>query len=333
MADIFTEASNNIRAMHEIESILKNDDIPIDSRSYFLEFINTSLSGPPLTPNQQKNVNIFKELFIRIDKDIRLFRTILNLAVDVAHNFKLDNNSLIYAFKNISLEEHFTNFVDFARRRNPIIEKNSPLQLFLILGFSIIQLAFKKSTLEKKVEDMETNKKYLMQQYNELSRGMSKRFINMDFGEILVKQKAEQYAHDLDDFNKDEDDDDDNDIGVIVTEEDSSDVINHTVVAQIESNNLNEYDDVASEHDIDDILKEIIDDSSDSGYMHGNDNILKTLDNGDCELNLESLDSLVMNKLGPAVISSIKEVDTEPIIRFNNSTVTNIVEFISNKAN
>lgn len=197
------EATNSIRAMHEIESILNNDDIPADSRSYFLQFITVSLHQT-LSEKQQKNVTIFRELFVRIDKDIRLFRTFLDMAVDLAHYFKFENTSLVYAFKNVSLEEHFTSFVDFARRKNPIIDKNSPLQLFLTMGIAIIRLALQKTEIESNKESKEQNKKILAEQYRELSRNMSKRFINMDFGADIVEPST-GYTCDLDDFNNDDD--------------------------------------------------------------------------------------------------------------------------------
>lgn len=336
--------------MHEIESILKNDDIPIDSRTYFLQFINTSMRNT-LSPRQHKNVTVFKDLFIRIDKDIRMFRTFLNLAVDLAQHFKFENTSIVFAFKNISLEEHFTNFVDFARRRNPIIEKNSPLQLFLTLGLSIMRLAFQKSALEHKAKDNDLSKQLLMSQYTELSRGMSERFINMDFGEKFMERKFEVYDNDLDNFNQDEDEDDTTEENVhVATEVTTTADVNIDAIIEEDENESEEEGD-NDEEDIEKILHDIISEEHDrdSGFLHDDDEdgdddddhhsdggrkteVLKKLKNGDHELDLKNLDSLVMNKIGPAVISSISAIDThqDPIVRFTNPGVKNFVDFISN---
>ncbi|WBR61463.1 hypothetical protein [Drosophila suzukii associated hytrosavirus 1] len=353
MDSVFLEATNNIRAMHEIESILNNDDIPADSRSYFLQLISISLRKK-LTPRQQKNVNIFRELFVRIDKDMRFFRTFLNVAVDLAEHFKFDNTSIVYAFKNLSLEEHFTNFVDFARRRNPVIDKNSPLQLFLTLGFSIIKLALQKNQIEKRQRINEDKKKYLFTQYYELSKGMSERFINLDFGEDILAQSHEEYTNDLDDFNNDDDEEEEIDNksttvttfaevhkeDVVVDEDTSSlsstvqtDLPNDKDVEVVES-------DLEMKDDFDDLIKEIINDDNDdhdSGILKddntGSDKFFRTLENGDKELNLQNLDTLVMEasrQFGPMVLGmSSSSVDKEPIVRFQaNNNVQNIVDFI-----
>lgn len=222
MSNIILEATNNIRAMHEIESIINNDDIPIESRKYFVQFVLSSLHNKR-TVKQQKNITVFRDLFVRIDKDTRLFRTLLNVAVDLAEHFNFNNVSLVYALKNISLEEHFTNFVDFARRENPIIAKNSPLQLYLTLGLSIIKLALQKNRNETLKRFNENMKKSLFKKYAELSKSMSEHFINMDFGDFVAQSQQQNYTKnnsDLNDFNRDDDDDDDHDnIDEIITED------------------------------------------------------------------------------------------------------------------
>lgn len=199
--------------MHEIESIINNDDIPVESRKYFVQFVLSSLHNKR-TVKQQKNITVFRDLFVRIDKDTRLFRTLLNVAVDLAEHFNFNNVSLVYALKNISLEEHFTNFVDFARRENPIIAKNSPLQLYLTLGLSIIKLALQKNRNETLKRFNENMKKSLFKKYAELSKSMSEHFINMDFGDFVAQSQQQNYTKnnsDLNDFNRDDDDDDDDD--------------------------------------------------------------------------------------------------------------------------
>ena len=244
MSNIILEATNNIRAMHEIESIINNDDIPIESRKYFLQFVLSSLHNKR-TVKQQKNITVFRDLFVRIDKDTRLFRTLLNVAVDLAEHFNFNNVSLVYALKNISLEEHFTNFVDFARRENPIIAKNSPLQLYLTLGLSIIKLALQKNRNETLKRFNENMKKSLFKKYAELSKSMSEHFINMDFGDFVAQSQQQNYTKnnsDLNDFNRDDDDDDDTDEIIIEdtfnTSKSSIDKVNNssvqmTVVADI----------------------------------------------------------------------------------------------------
>lgn len=358
MTSMFIEASDNIRVMHEIETILDNDDIPVRSRSYFLKFISISVSKK-LTPKQQKNVKIFRELFIRIDKDTRLFRTFLNLAIDLAVHFKFENSPLVYAFRNLSIEEHFLNFVDFAKRQNPVIDKNSPLQLFLSLGISIVKLALQKNQLSKRRKDIESNKRALLSQYNDLSKEMSERFINMDFGQDMTDQH-EDYSADLNDFNNDFDDDDDVDD---VVDDDKKDVEQPITIAEVHAeqpsdflNNINTIDcqvlkdeisieekDVVSVDDIDDIFEKITDeddaedDDDDSGFVKGIDtDILKPLKNGDKELNLQNLDSLVMEagrQFGPAVFNTISSsASDKPVVRFNNNhNVQNIVDFINYK--
>lgn len=364
MDSIFLEATNNIRAMHEIESILNNDDIPADSRSYFLQLITISLRKK-MTPRQQKNVNAFRELFVRIDKDTRLFRTFLSLAVDLAQYFKFENHSIVYAFRNISLEDHFTSFVDFARRQNPIIEKNSPLQLFLTIGFAIIKLALQQNQLADGRQQLhrEASKKMLLQQYSELSKNMSERFINLDFGEDIVRnQHKEDYDDDLDNFNRDDDDDDsvgdvsgrDNDTVVTFAEvhEDAADTFNNSQPGTPRSKLDVARTDFYVKNDLDEILKDIINDDEpedhdsgfpkDSGSSSGSsadDEIFKTLENGDKELNLQNLDSLVMEasrQFGPAVLSGLSQ-QQEPVVRYQppgiSSNVQNIVDFMKHNSN
>lgn len=349
-ANIFLEATNNIRTMHEIESILNNDDIPADSRSFFIQFITNSLKKNHLTKKQQKNLTVFREIYCRIDRDTRMFRTFLNISIDLAEHFKFENHSIVYAFKNISLEEHFNSFVNFALRRNPIIEKNSPLQLFITLGLAIFKLALKKNHLVKLKKTSDENKKILFNQYRELSRDMSERFLNMDFGEdiIIASKENDEYVSDLDNFNNYDDDDDDDNV------DNDNHGINIETTADIHSPNIDkdhnndddngsDGDDDENEEDVSDITKIIDDiknpddkesaDDSDSGLvlLKNNDvngDILKTLENGDQELNLTSLDSLVSEagkQFGQTVLSNLK---TDTIVRFNSNNIQNIVDFI-----
>lgn len=340
MDNLFLEATNNIRVMHDIESILNNDDIPINSRSYLLQFLTES-SKLKLTPQQQCNVNVFRDLFVRIDKDIRMFRTFLNIVVDLSSHFKFDNSALVYAFKNISLENHFNNFLDFARRKNPIIERNSPLQLLLSLGISLIKLALQKNHVEQKKKDIENRKKHLFSQYAELSRGMSRRFINLDFDitDTNTEQMDETYLKDLNNFNSDDMEEVESNIETIKT------VITHTPDVHKESKEEDYY----NIHDIDEMLADLGDDTSLPKYDYENedddtsddhDTILKSLQNGDKELDLQQLDSLVMQagkQFGPVVFNHLTSTDNlynsekpKPVVTFNNS-VHNIVDFTINE--
>lgn len=395
MYNVFIEATDNIRVMHEIETILDNDDIPARSRSHFLSLLTISCTKK-LTKKQQKNVQIFRELFVRIDKDTRMFRTFLNLAVDLAVHYKFENSPLVYAFKNLSIEDHFLNFVDFAKRRNPVIDKNNPLQLFLSLGISIIKLSIKKNQMDTRKKDAETNKKLLLNQYSELSREMSERFINMDFGDDLMANKDE-YTDILDDsddydsippktvaqihninYEKDYDpntfldtkiqhnfsetkqenfykspmskydyrneiiyDDEEEEEK---NNEDKKDVENNSIKnvdESVDENELNkiceELDKMSTGSDIAEIMENVLDDDDqDSGITKDTENeeILKSLKNGDKELNLQHLDSLVMEAgrhFGPSVLGAINrpvEIENSPVIRFNNHSVKNIVDFI-----
>lgn len=274
--DVFSEAANNMRAMHDVNSILNNDDIPVDSRSYFLEFVKTSMRGS-LTAAEQKNVAIFKELFMRVDRDIRTFRTVLTAAVNISQTFKLENNSFIYALKNISLSDHFTHFIDFARRRNPIIPKDSPLHLFLALALNILHLAFNRTTLEKMENEKKSQRQYLMEQFNKLKVDMSENFIRTDFSMVFDREKSKETASDLDCFNRDDDEIDE-----------------FTMKRSSPTPSIIEFAPPLPPK---------------TTYAAGG--ILKLLDNGDSELDLQSLDSLVMNKIGPAVIRGITDVDNE----------------------
>lgn len=376
MYNIFLEATDNIRVMHEIETILDNDDIPARSRSHFLSLLTIACTKK-LSPKQTENVKVFRELFVRIDKDTRTFRTFLNLAVDLAAHYKFENSPLVYAFKNVSLEDHFLNFVDFAKRRNPVIDRNNPLQLFLTLGISIIKLALSQNQLEMRQNEVANNKKLLLNQYSELSREMSERFINMDFGSDMMANQ-DDYTDILDDSD----------------EYDNAPSSTQTCVAQIHATQspmasprphkrAGEYNDnevfltssvstsledisksetqngfldpiledapdnmSSDDDDIVEIMGNILDDDQYSGISKDtveattmttskNNDILKSLKNGDKELNLQHLDTLVMEagrKFGPAVIGAITrsaEEDRSPTIRFNNHSVKNIVDFIN----
>lgn len=365
ITDMFAEASDSVRSMHEIGSILRNDDIPIDSREYFLRFVNTSLQQD-LTKQQRRNVKIFTELFVRIDKDMRMFREFLNLAVHMAEHFNFENHSLVYAFRNISLSEHFTSFVDFARRRNPIIEKNSPLQLFLTLGMSIIRLAFKKQGEMMHQVNAAKEKESLMKEYKLLSENMSKRLIVMDFGEMLNSQKSQSYEKDLDTFDKDDDDYDEEEDGedikptVFETRATIETIVEESEEAkelEEEDTKVEAKDEVEDDDDDDDDVEDVIenllysedhdsgilgcDNESDdennnrilklSSSLDPSDGILKTLNNGNTEVNLEELNSFVVNKIGPVVYDTLTSHKDEPIIRFKNHNVQNIVDFISSE--
>lgn len=365
MDNIFLEATNNIRAMHEIESILNNDDIPVDSRSFFLRFISISFKKT-LTSKQQKNVNVFRELFVRVDRDTRLFRSFLNFSADIAEHFKFENTSLVYAFRNISLEEHFTHFVDFARRKNPIIAKDNPLYLFLTLGFSLIKLALHKNKIAINERINRENKKLLFSQYKELSIGMSERFINMDFGND-IKTEQDDYSNDLDNFNmeddtdtnnpshhhhsdnkNDDDDDTESSMGsfqnhIITTaasvhskpqekqeydnnEDDDKDIESIVINGGDDDNNNGDDDDVNIEK-FEGVLGSIFNEK-----QKDNNDIFKTLENGDKELNLQNLDSLVKEaglQIGPMVFSAVSS--REPIVNYDNGSknMRNVLDFIS----
>mgnify|MGYP004515112491 CR=1 FL=1 len=402
MYNVFIEATDNIRIMHEIETILDNDDIPARSRSYFLSLLTISY-GKKLTQKQQKNVKVFRELFVRIDKDTRMFRTFLNIAVDLATRYKFEKSPLVYAFKNLSIEDHFLNFVDFAKRRNPVIDRNNPLQLFLSLGISIIKLSIEKNQIDSKKKESDVNKKLLLSQYNELSREMSERFINMDFGDDLMANQSEfdDILNDSDDYENvptkaiaqihatsSEDDYENHNYSInrsnsnkqcdIIIEEDEENtnfieecppnrnIIKYKSLSKYDymNENINDYDDDDDDEEISnnetlegiennivkildsdantdvvEIMENIIDDDKDSGIIKDseNDDILKSLKNGDKELNLQNLDSLVMEagrQFGPSVLgtfnkSNINNTDEKtPIVHFNSHNVKSIVDFI-----
>lgn len=287
MASILLEATNNIHTMYEIESILNNDDIPAHSRDLFLQFMTESINGK-LSPKQQKNVDIFRKLYVRVDKDMRFFRNFLDLAVSMAEHFKFEQTPLVYAFKNISLEDHFLNFLDFASRQNLIIEKNNPLQLFISLGCSIIKLALQKNQIEHVRKINEDKRKELFSKYSELKRGISRRFIDMDFGTDF-SLNSEPHTNDLDNFNCDDDFDDED---------------NHRNTSVIMD--VNEVDKCV------DILKTFNDQST----LSTDNTIIKTLENGNKEVNIENLDSLVMEaglKFGPSVIQQITKAEIHHI--------------------
>lgn len=295
---IFMEAANSILAMHEMESILSNNDIPIESRKLCLDFVSVSIRKK-LTFKQQKNVESFREIFVRIDKDTRFFRTFLTVAVNIAEHFKFDNISIVYAFKNISLIDHFPNFVDFARRQNPIIDKNSPLQLLLTLGFSILKLAIQKNQNVINRDFDEEKKQSLFEQYRKLSLGMSERFIDIDFGlDIVTTQEQDASNNDLNAFNNDDSDDE---------ESDESAIIKVDVQATIEE--IPQH--LRLDNDMDDIVQKYLCDPGDltnDGGSNADGNILKTLKNGNTEIDLKSLDNLVIeaNKtFGQSTLSAI----------------------------
>lgn len=295
MANILLEATNSIHTMYEIESIINNDDIPAHIRDLFMQFMTESLQGN-LTARQQRNIKIFRKLYVRVDKDIRFFRNFLDLAVSLAETFKFENTPIVYAFKNISLEEHFLNFLDFASRQNLIIEKNNPLQLFISLGCSIITLALKKNQNENLRKVNESKKQVLFAKYSALKKGISRRFIDMDFG-LQHDLNDEPHAADLDDFNCDTYDDDERPPSPSLPPPPQQHKPKHD--AKIVDNNV---DDIA---DCIDVLKSMTDtaqmsSSSSSSIINGGggsgigDSIIKTLENGDTELNIQKLDSLVM---------------------------------------
>lgn len=305
--------------MYEIESIINNDDIPVHSRDLFMLFMTECVEGK-LSPRQQRNVDVFRKLYARVDKDMRFFRNFLDLAVNLAEHFKFEQTPLVYAFRNISLEDHFLNFLNFASRQNLIIEKNNPLQLFISLGCSIIKLALKKDQIEKKKKVNDTKRKMLFEKYNDLKRGMSRRFINMDFD---MEINDEPHTSDLDNFNCDDGDD--------YEEEEFTADPYHNKTKIIEK-------DVKNMDDCIKILKNINERSS-SPIVDGGDsnNIFKTLKNGDKELNIQKLDSLVMEagiKFGPSVVSTITKADVHSfpsqqissLFNKNNNNVTTIDE-------
>lgn len=366
--NIFEEASDNIRVMHEIETILDNDDIPARSRSHFLKFISISYSRK-LSKKQQNNVRVFRELFIRIDKDTRLVRTFLNVAIDLAVHFNIEDSPFVYAFRNLSLEEHFINFVDFAKRKNPIIEKNNPLKLVLSLGISLVRLALKKNKMSAgRKNEIDTKKRDLLLQYQELSKEMSERFIEMDFSDEILGQE-DVYSKDLDGFNRDDDEDEEDE--EVIKENPSQqqhtdidadeEVDNKPIIVQAEVHPMpavpklysidEEQQQNATDDDEEDVLS--LNAEDDISYMfdemlaqkqqdaqeqkESNDgDILKPLENGDRELNLNGLDSLFMaagRQFGPAVLNSISTNTTDkeknkPLVRFNNTSIQSIVDFI-----
>lgn len=401
-SNIFLEASDNIHTMHEIERIIENEDIPARSRSHFLKFMSISLNKN-LTKKQQKNVKMFSELFIRVDKYTRMFRTFLNITTDLAAHFKLENPRLIFALKNISIEEHFLEFVEFAKRPNPVIDKNSPLNLVLSLGISFVRLALDKNQQStSKQNEILATKKTLLAQYNDLSKDMCERFISMDFGDDIISQHA-IFNEDLDNFNNDDDDDccdiDDIDINANVKNVSSKlDEINNknhievkadvhsvpdafangqetedlnlvidsrnlenlnehpircgvvdvdtSVKSKSDSNLNDDYDqevNIIADDQVDDILENITEDfmsgnsdDQDSCLVKEYDSILKPLGNGDRELNMKNLDSLVMEagrQFGPSVLSTINSVsgaiEKKSMARFNNYSAQNIVSFIN----
>lgn len=325
MDNIYQEAANNIRSMHEIESILNNDDIPTKSKVYFIHVVNNAIALPP---KQQRNMNVLREMYMRIDKDTRMFRQFLNMIVELAQHFKFDNTSIIFAFKNISLESHFLNFVDFARRKNPIIERNNPLQLFLVLGLSILQLALNKN--KSVSQPVDKDREYLMIQYRELNKHMTERFLNLDFGSEIVDQSQETYVNDLNSFNNDFGEED----NTISTDAQvhSEPVSTITVTAEMNKEQVPGITPIQSEtEDCEEDLLDTFSYRNDDDNDDVNSDIIKTQENGNKEINLQNLENLVTEAgktLAPQILNTMSQYSKEPYIHFNNNPLENFVDYI-----
>jgi hypothetical protein len=189
MSSLVEAVGRNIRYLHEIQNIIDNEDIPMSDRLNFLAAM-CSFMKMELSAKQMTMVNVFLDQYVKIDKDIRVFRTVLNLVINLAEHYKFDNTSVIYAFKNLSLQEHFLNFVDFSKRKNPIVKRDSPIHLILVLGCSILKLALQKEKSHE-TDNSGDNSRHLhdvnllRSEYNTLRHSMNSRFLNLDVQDLF----------------------------------------------------------------------------------------------------------------------------------------------------
>lgn len=402
MRNIFKEASKNIRSLNAVDSIIENDDIPWASKLFLISVMSSAVKAGKA---EQRNADAIYEIFNRVDKDMRLFRNFLGMVVDLANHFKIEHMALVFAIKHISLRDHFNSFLDFAERKNPIIKKDSPLQLCLTLGLSIIKLALNNQNMNRTNAEQnlrrQREKDRLQTEYRKLHECMSERFINLDFGlEMVNHQSSDIYASDLTNFNRDDDEDENCGEGssgssgglttttttvVDITPKNCRYILEATAASSSIVNTIENYNDslpstsssiLSARNNIEeDIVAEnvvvtaaaantdmnitICNSDEDSGIksMDGSDvdilkslqhssldyllrrnlpvddntntmDVLKTLENGDKEVNLTNLDSIFTEasvKFGPEVLKTVVSFSSVPNTNDDHVTTSNTI--------
>ena len=173
---------STVGTVTSLSGIVSNDDIPFSVRKYLIDLaqVQSGTTSRQLSELQQKNMNSLLEFMQRVSDDIKFVRKLLNMAAYVAEVFKFKNEAVVYALRNISLSNHFNNFLSFAKHRSSVVKREDPLYMLITIGIDILQLAFTHSekNKNKKLHEMELQRRYLQDAMSKVSVGLSTQFLN-----------------------------------------------------------------------------------------------------------------------------------------------------------